>query len=226
MQDEFVARLQSMLAIEDMIEKVIDELKSKGILDRTYIFFTSDHGYHMGEHRLFSAKDTLYEEDVRVPLIVRGPNLPKNVTKEEFVINHDLPITFAHLGGAQVPGFVDGMSMAFASTLQYQPRYFVLLEHWPKPNEFNLKGEIKGVRDNQYKYLEYDTGETELYDLQSDPHETNNLLGSPVEVLNLEVQYISNEMEKKLRELEACQTDACREAEQTGILTPYIPPRG
>ncbi len=70
-------RLQSMLAVDDMIGDLVDSLRRSNELDDTYIFFTSDNGFHLGEHRLGAGKWTAYEEDIRVPLVVRGPGVPE-----------------------------------------------------------------------------------------------------------------------------------------------------
>ena len=69
-------RLRSMLSVEDLLEQTIATLQETGELDNTYIFFTSDNGFHLGEHRLPRGKRTSYEEDIGVPLMVRGPGVP------------------------------------------------------------------------------------------------------------------------------------------------------
>lgn len=104
-------RLQSMLAVRDLVGHLLDTLQATGQLDHTYIFFTSDNGYHIGEHRLRAGKLTAYEEDIRVPLFVRGPGMPAGAVRGEFVGNVDLAPTFAALAGAAVPDFVDGRSL-------------------------------------------------------------------------------------------------------------------
>jgi arylsulfatase A-like enzyme len=116
-----------------MVARLLDALNSAGKLDNTYIFFTSDNGYHLGEHRLPIGKRTLYEEDIRVPLIVRGPGVPPGAVLPHIVGNVDLAPTFAELAGVAVPDFVDGRS--FASLLLPDPpdpsgfRDALLLEH-------------------------------------------------------------------------------------------------
>jgi len=131
--DAWRRRLESMLAIEDMVARILDALNAAGKLDSTYIFFTSDNGYHLGEHRLLAGKQTLYEEDIRVPLIVRGPGVPAGAVLPHLVGNVDLAPTLADLAGAPAPDFVDGRS--FASLLQSSPpdpasfRDALLLEH-------------------------------------------------------------------------------------------------
>ena len=104
-------RLQSMLAVDDMMGNLIKALKQSGELSNTYIFFTSDHGFHLGEHRLDAGKWTPYEEDIRVPLIVRGPGVAEGKTLHQMVLNQDLAPTFADIAGAKTPSFVDGRSL-------------------------------------------------------------------------------------------------------------------
>src|SRR5919112_130753 len=104
-------RLQSMLAVDDMVGDLVKSLKRSGELDNTYIFFTSDNGFHLGEHRLGAGKWTPYEEDIRIPLIVRGPAVPQGRTLHQMVLNNDLAPTIAELAGADAPAFVDGRSL-------------------------------------------------------------------------------------------------------------------
>src|SRR5215216_346174 len=110
-EDLYRKRLQSMLAVDDMIGKLVNALKESGELDNTYIFFTSDNGFHLGAHRLSIGKWTAYEEDIRVPLIVRGPGVPEGRKLEHLVLNNDFAPTFADLAGAKTPSFVDGRSL-------------------------------------------------------------------------------------------------------------------
>ncbi len=104
-------RLQSMLAVDDMVGDLVKVLHDSGELDNTYIFFTSDNGFHLGQHRLGAGKWTPYEEDIRVPLLVRGPGVPEGKTLDHMVLNNDLAPTFADLAGAETPSFVDGRSL-------------------------------------------------------------------------------------------------------------------
>ncbi len=104
-------RLQSMLGVEDMLETIVNTLRQTGQLDNTYIVFTSDNGFHLGEHRLPPGKQTAFEEDIHVPLVVRGPGVPAGRTVSSFAREIDLAPTFAALGRATTPGFVDGASL-------------------------------------------------------------------------------------------------------------------
>jgi N-acetylglucosamine-6-sulfatase len=111
MKELYRKRLQSMLAVDDMIGELIKALKESGELDNTYIVFTSDNGFHLGEHRLGAGKWTPYEEDIRIPLIVRGPGVREGRTLHQMVLNNDLAPTIAELAGADAPSFVDGRSL-------------------------------------------------------------------------------------------------------------------
>ena len=84
LQTLYRERLRSMLSVEDLLEQTISTLQETGELDNTYIFFTSDNGFHLGQHRLGCArgKKTPYEEDIGVPLMVRGPGVPAGEVRQ------------------------------------------------------------------------------------------------------------------------------------------------
>jgi arylsulfatase A-like enzyme len=92
-----------MLAVDEMIKQLVDSLQYSGKLENTYIFFTSDNGKTMGEHRRQKGKLSAYETDIRVPLIVRGPGVPEGAVREHLVLNNDFAPTFAELGGVSSP---------------------------------------------------------------------------------------------------------------------------
>jgi N-acetylglucosamine-6-sulfatase len=208
-------RLQSMLAVDDMIGQLVDALEESGELNNTYFFFTSDNGFHLGTHRLTAGKWTAYEEDIRVPLIVRGPGVPEGQKRDQLVLNNDFAPTFADLAGAEVPPFVDGRSLeplltddppedwrrAFlvesaAESVELPPSVNVgqsaplpLLTGDTQPSEDTRRASpldeaplknagrpgLKALRTEEYLYVEYETGESELYDLKKDPYELNNV---------------------------------------------------
>uniref|UniRef100_A0A8D0KLH3 N-acetylglucosamine-6-sulfatase n=1 Tax=Salvator merianae TaxID=96440 RepID=A0A8D0KLH3_SALMN len=95
-------RWQTLLSVDDMVEKVLNQLKSLDLLDSTYVFYTSDHGYHTGQFSLPIDKRQLYEFDIRVPLLVRGPGIKPNQTYLEPVLNIDLGPTFLDIAGVDV----------------------------------------------------------------------------------------------------------------------------
>jgi len=107
---QYRRRLQSLQAVNDMVLGVVRTLKNMGQLDNTYIVFTSDNGFHLGQHRLKAGKYTPYEEDIHVPLLIRGPGVPAGATTDAFVLNVDFAPTFAELGGATLGLRADGRS--------------------------------------------------------------------------------------------------------------------
>jgi len=210
-------RLQSMLAVDDMVEKIVTALQTHGLLDRTYIFFTSDNGYHLGEHRLKEGKNTAYDEDIRVPLIVRGPGVPADRIVQHLALNIDLAPTLAEIAGVTAPGFVDGRSLKPLLAAAPPPtrawREDFAVEHWTHPNAKNPVSRppsYAALRTKDHLYVEYATGERELYDLSADPHEMRNLAGSAAAGL---VARLS----KRLSTLEHCAGESCRQ-ESHGLL--------
>ena len=91
--DYYRQRLESMLAVDEMVASLVEELEAAGELDNTYIFFTSDNGWFQGEHRIQSTKNRPYEESARVPLFVRGPGVAAGATTEKLALNTDLAPT-------------------------------------------------------------------------------------------------------------------------------------
>ena len=92
------------MAVDELIEALISRLDNYGILDDTYIFYSTDNGYHIGQHRLQPSKQCAYQEDVNIPLIVRGPGVAAN-RKTDIVTTHtDLAPTFLNLAGVPLPG--------------------------------------------------------------------------------------------------------------------------
>ncbi|HZC84722.1 MAG TPA: sulfatase [Rubrobacter sp.] len=245
-EDLYRKRLQSMLSVDDMIGRLVDALKESGELDNTYIFFTSDNGWHAGEHRLTTGKWTAYEEDIRVPLIVRGPGVPGGRKLKHLVLNNDFAPTFADLGGAKIPDFVDGRSLTSLlsdhppSTHNWRQAFLVeeMAESAEAPSSITeeagprlLTGDVqpsedvgrasplqkssvreagrpglKAIRTENSIYVEYDTGESELYDLRKDPYELNNVY----EKTDLAHLW---RLQGWLRALRDCAGEECRAAE-------------
>ena len=208
-------QLQSLAAVDDMIEHLVITLEAVGQLENTYIFFTSDNGLHMGQHRLLVGKMSAYEEDIRVPMVVRGPGVIEGKLIQALSGNIDLAPTFLDIAGIMSSERMDGQSLlpllaGKSEKLMWRDAY--LIEHWEKgvvesesglvpfdlgtlwdternllepPNVPSLDEEdaisipeYAGLRTQEYAYIEYVTGERELYDFADDPYELNNLVSS------------------------------------------------
>ncbi|XP_063073693.1 N-acetylglucosamine-6-sulfatase [Engraulis encrasicolus] len=107
----FRKRWRTLLSVDDLVEKLLQRLEVRGELENTYIFFTSDNGYHTGQFSLPMDKRQLYEFDIRVPLLVRGPNIKPNQTTPMLVANVDLGPTILDMAGIDYNKTqMDGMS--------------------------------------------------------------------------------------------------------------------
>jgi N-acetylglucosamine-6-sulfatase len=105
------SRLASLLAVDQLVADVVAALSATGTLDNTYVVFTSDNGFFLGEHRQGSGKGAPYEEAIRVPFLIRGPGIAADTEEARLASNIDLAPTIAELAGATAPDFVDGRSL-------------------------------------------------------------------------------------------------------------------
>lgn len=171
----YIKQQKSMFSVEDMIEDVIAALEETDRLANTYIVFASDNGLHHGEHRVGVDKNTAFEESTRVPLIVVGPGVPAAARSDALVSLIDLAPTFAEWAGAVVPAFVDGRSLAplLAGGSPGTWRDAVISELLRGP-----KDGFTVLRQESYVYTRYGDGESELYDLEDDPYQLDDISAS------------------------------------------------
>jgi len=111
----FRDRWRSLLSVDDAVVGVINALTEEGVLDNTFMFFTSDHGYNLGQHRLPSCKLNVYDHDIRIPMVIRGPGIAANTTFDWIGSNVDVGPTFLALAGVdptQTSPVMDGKSFA------------------------------------------------------------------------------------------------------------------
>ena len=168
---------QSLLAVDDGIEALLDALDAAGRLENTLIVYASDNGLLWGEHRLTTMKSAPYDESIRIPLVVRWDALGHGQRVEErLAANLDLAPTFAAAAGASRPR-VEGRNLLPILPGGGGPwRTQLLLEHmrgW-----HNAAARVPtycGVRGGRWKYVVYKTREEELYDLAADPRELVNV---------------------------------------------------
>jgi N-acetylglucosamine-6-sulfatase len=173
----YVARLRTLLAVDEMVAALLDRLRTTGALESTYILFTSDNGYHLGEHRIVQDKGSPYEESIHMPLVVRGPGVPARQTISALTSQVDLAPTFAAWADAAVPDFVDGRSLASLLAGEVQPvwRQSVPVGLYADRPEGSLKQPgFDALRGEEFIYVESFTGEREYYDLTEDPYQLAN----------------------------------------------------
>ncbi len=191
--------------VDDYLGRVLDVLEARGLAENTIVVFTSDHGDYAGEHRLLGKSNAFYDCLTRVPLILSWPgHLPAGEQRDELVSLADVMPTMLGLLGIEVPAAVQGQAMP--GTLPHAPEArravfceygaggpSVTLEHvralppearsgagWPLLREREAHGHGKMVRTHRWKYVHDVTGEVdELYDLEADPWELQNLATLP-----------------------------------------------
>jgi N-acetylglucosamine-6-sulfatase len=212
--DRHEIRVESLQAVDDLVGNMVSTLENAGVMSNTYIFFTSDNGWHHGEHRLPQGKWRSYEEDIHMPLLVRGPGVAAGSTTHKLTLNTDYLPTFTALAGAQTPPYVDGRSLKpVLSGSATGWRDAILLE---APANLSARPAYRGIRTvstgttTGSKYVEYANGERELYRLDSDPYELTNRYRSTSPPSGLA---------SRLKALKSCAADAtapavtCRVAE-------------
>ncbi len=166
------SRLESLLAVDDMVGRLVGTLRRTGQLDNTLIVFTSDQGFLLGEHHLVG-KNRLYEEALHVPLVIRGPGVTPGATVDRLVANVDLAPTIVGVTGATAGLPMDGWS------LMPMAHGGPPAKHRPLLLELLHGGRFSGVRTNRFAYLDFGKRGIELYDLTKDPYQLHNLAGDP-----------------------------------------------
>jgi len=190
--ETFRDRVRTVQAVDRAIGRLQRRLRTLGIARNTYIVFSSDNGFHLGQHRLTPGKLTAYDPDVRVPLIVSGPGVAAGRVVDAMTENTDLCPTFAELAGAPAPPNADGHSLvpllraSDAASAAADWRDAVLIEHHGNvslglgdpdapPAGSGNPPSYEALRSRDALYVEYADGERELYDLATDPFQLHNL---------------------------------------------------
>jgi arylsulfatase A-like enzyme len=192
--------LASLLAVDDLVGRVVSKLSATGILNNTMLIFTSDNGFFHGEHRIRMAKVRVYEPSSHIPLIVRGPGFPAGATIEQVVSNVDLATTIVDLADATPRRVMDGQS---------------LLTLAQNPSAGDSRGILietmgyKAVRNKSFLYVEHGNGERELYDMQPesanyDPFQTRSRHADPA------YDAVESQLATKLDMLKTCVGASCR----------------
>jgi len=180
-------RVESVQAVDRMIGALERTLAVDGQAHNTVFVFSSDNGYHLGEYRLRSGKQTAFDTDIRVPLVVAGPGIPANTVNTDMAENIDLRPTFEQLGGATTPAGVEGRSLVPLLHGAHVPwRTYALIEHHFDPRQYAdpdkqdiFKSPVpptyNAIRTSNFIYVRYIDGEREYYNLLKDPYELHNL---------------------------------------------------
>jgi N-acetylglucosamine-6-sulfatase len=199
--ENYRQRLESLLAVDDAVVNMVNALRAERELDDTLILFTSDNGFFHGEHRIANGKVLVYEPSIRVPLLMRGPGVPRGAHRRQLTTNADLAPTILDAADARAGLPQDGRSL------------FGLMEdrglEWGR--DLLIEGAAglnqpayDALRTYRYVYVQYANGERELYDLERDPYELTSLHDDPA------YAGVQAELAERLGQLSVCRARSCR----------------
>ncbi|KAK7414585.1 hypothetical protein QQZ08_012526 [Neonectria magnoliae] len=235
--DYYRARLQALQAVDEIIEQVVTQLEDAGILDDTYIIYSSDNGFHLGQHRLPPGKECGFDEDIRVPLYLRGPGVAEGSVENTVTTHIDLAPTILKLAGVELRPDFDGTPIPVHKDEDNIIRHeHVAVEYWGMAI---AEGEIGGfdgkgrliIRNNTYKgvrivhqnydlyYSAWCNNEHELYDLQRDPGQLHNLIPGAegalgpenVAILETSAARVIDRLDSLMLVLKSCRGKTCVE---------------
>jgi arylsulfatase A-like enzyme len=188
--------LRVVKSLDENVGRLLDYLEETGMAENTMIVYSSDNGMFLGEHGWFD-KRFMYEESLRIPLLVRYPGVvPAGEETDRVVMNLDFAQTFLDYADADIPSDMQGRSLRplLENRNVDDWRDTVYYHYYEYPGPHKVRPHY-GVRSERYKLMYFYTiDEWELFDLEMDPHELNNLYDAPA------YQDVVREMKTELRE--------------------------
>ncbi|GIJ90836.1 hypothetical protein Asppvi_009799 [Aspergillus pseudoviridinutans] len=230
-QDHFYRqRLRALQALDEMVDALITRLEESGQAENTYIVYTADNGYHIGQHRMPPGKSSGYEEDIHVPFYIRGPGIPKGKSDDTVTTHIDLAPTFFKLAGIPLREDFDGTPMPVAKGVKGIAHEHVAVEFWGKsplegeygalapggsftmPNNTYKSARIVGNGYSLY-YSVWCNHDHELYDMLRDPYQVNNLYtnanATTPRLLGRDLSNVITRLDALLLVLKSCKGDTC-----------------
>jgi N-acetylglucosamine-6-sulfatase len=223
----FHERWASLPAVDRGVEAIIEALRDTGELDNTYVIFTSDHGFMQGEHRIPQGKMVPYDPSTQVPLLIRGPGIPRGRTTKALVGDVDLAATIMDATPARASRPLDGRSiLPFARNVRlpsFRPFLHTTAGQGAKGRTNTREGGTRGtqprvpawsaVRTTRWLYVEYRSGQREMYDLKRDHWENNNVIGDPRTAARIR----RSTLRRLLSDLERCRGRSCDESAAVAV---------
>ena len=197
--------LRCVDSVDENIGRVLDYLDDNGLSENTIVVYTSDQGFYLGEHGWFD-KRFMHEESLHMPLLIRYPDrIRKGLVNDDMILNIDFAPLFLDYTGLEKPpemqgesfsGLIDGTEKNWRDAVYYQyyeyPAWHMVKKHY-------------GIRTKRYKLIHfyYDIDAWELYDLEKDPHELNNIYDDPLNApLVNELKHRMSELQKKYGDMQ------------------------
>jgi N-acetylglucosamine-6-sulfatase len=222
---EWEKRMSSLYAVDEMIQTIHNKLKEVGELDNTIFGFVSDNGYNLGAHGIFN-KLAPYDESIRIPYYLTGPNIKKNVIDDRLATLTDLAPTFIDIAGLTIPDYMNGISLISdkkreAVLFQFKNNIdYVKYDHVDFSLELAFIRHIipkwlaldfhpyVGIRTKEYMFVEYFVDgkhkEYEMYDMIKDPYQMYNIYN------NSKYKYIKNILQYKMKIMSKCIGSKCQ----------------
>lgn len=216
--DTYRRYIESLRSVDDGVGAIIRTLRRTGQLDNTYIFYLSDHGYYLGEHRFDVGKFMPYDASSKVAMAVRGPGVKRGGVSREVTGNVDIAATAVRLAKATPDYELDGRPLKpfwKDSALRSRRPVEISLQLLPSQRSTTPYTEARvsggapvlnydGFRVGPYKYVDYEAGGQELYDLSRDPFELRNKIDKPAYAA------VRRYMQRHLPEVTSCSAADCR----------------
>jgi N-acetylglucosamine-6-sulfatase len=198
-RENYQQRLESLLAVDEAVGRIVAALSASGELSRTLVIFTSDNGFFHGEHRVPTGKVLLYEPSIRVPLILRGPGVPAGRRLTQHVANIDLAPTIVDAANASAGRVMDGRSLLpLVRNPGLRLGRDLLIERGPGAGDF------RALRAPRYLFAAYANGERELYDLARDRYQLESRHARP------SYRAVRRDLARRLAWLRTCSGADCR----------------
>ena len=173
--------LRTIASIDESVGSLLDYLDKNSLTENTIVIYTSDQGFFLGEHGWFD-KRFMYEESLRTPILMRYPKEIKKGTEiNELIQNLDFAPTFLDYAGIEIPSNIQGKSFRnIVNQTHSEWRDAIYYTYYEYPSVHMVKRHY-GVRTHRYKLMHfyYDIDEWEMYDLEEDPSEMNNIYDNP-----------------------------------------------
>lgn len=124
------SRLRALQSVDELVDSLVTRLEESDKLDNTYIIYTSDNGFHIGQHRLPPGKTCGFEEDIRVPLFIRGPGVPEGYVQNSVTTHIDVAPTIFDLADIPLRQDFDGTAIPVARHTAGARHEHVTVEYW------------------------------------------------------------------------------------------------
>ena len=235
--EDYRQRVEALSVVDDEVANIMATLRRTGELDNTYVMFTSDNGFFLGEHRRWQGKIIAYDPSLRVPLVMRGPGIPAGEERRDPFLMIDFAPTILAAAGVTTDQQMDGVSMLDAA--QHGDQGWtrpILTETGPRKLSEDTLSRIsllqrrngpsslrfsQGVRTGRYLYVEHASREKELYDMRRDPRQLTNVVDVP------RYAGVVRQLAKELDRLRECDGTECSMPLPANLQTKHpVPPVG